>query len=169
MSENKQEVNKDTEKKDWTWKIIAIILLLFCLGEGYYIFNQHQTIDENQSSFNVEKTRLTDSLKTMLLMYDSMQTDNVDMQAKIDSQKVNIENILAEAEKTHKNDAWTIYKLRKGLKNQQEISQHYIIQLDSVNQANQRLISEKKQVKEALNKERTTTQSLKKTNEEVGS
>lgn len=74
--------------------------------------------------------------------------------------------MLKEAEK-HKDDAWTIHKLRKEAKTLREVMKDYLVTIDSLNTANQELIAQKAEVETKLTQQKTENKELSNKNEEL--
>ena len=95
--------------------ILLILLGLSNAATLYLLYSERQVNVElvtQNTDLGVEKDKLTIELQDMLSKYDSVDTENEEMNAQIAEQKAEIERLLEEAEK-HKDDAWAIYKLRK--------------------------------------------------------
>jgi cell division septum initiation protein DivIVA len=150
--------------------LILLVLLLISNGvTAYLLITKHQEnveIVTQNTDLTVEKDNLTRELEDMLAQYDSVQTDNEQYKAEIAEQRAKIEEMLAEAEK-HKNDAWTIHKLKKETGTLREIMKSYIVTIDSLNTVNQNLVVAKKQVETQLSTQKEENQELNKTNEQL--
>jgi len=150
--------------------LILLVLLLISNGvTAYLLITKHQEnveIVTQNTDLTVEKDNLTRELEDMLAQYDSVQTDNEQYKAEIAEQRAKIEEMLAEAEK-HKNDAWTIHKLKKETGTLREIMKSYIVTIDSLNTVNQNLVAAKKQVETQLSTQKEENQELNKTNEQL--
>ncbi len=153
-------------------KLMLILLVLLLISNGvtaYLLITKHQEnveIVTQNTDLTVEKDNLTRELEDMLAQYDSVQTDNEQYKAEIAEQRAKIEEMLAEAEK-HKNDAWTIHKLKKETGTLREIMKSYIVTIDSLNTVNQNLVVAKKQVETQLSTQKEENQELNKTNEQL--
>lgn len=153
-------------------KLMLILLVLLFISNGvtaYLLITKHQEnveIVTQNTDLTVEKDNLTRELEDMLAQYDSVQTDNEQYKAEIAEQRAKIEEMLAEAEK-HKNDAWTIHKLKKETGTLREIMKSYIVTIDSLNTVNQNLVVAKKQVETQLSTQKEENQELNKTNEQL--
>jgi len=153
-------------------KLMLILLVLLLISNGvtaYLLITKHQEnveIVTQNTDLTVEKDNLTRELEDMLAQYDSVQTDNEQYKAEIAEQRAKIEEMLAEAEK-HKNDAWTIHKLKKETGTLREIMKSYIVTIDSLNTVNQNLVAAKKQVETQLSTQKEENQELNKTNEQL--
>lgn len=153
-------------------KLMIILVLLLALTNvvtAYLLFTKHQenvAIVTENTDLSVEKDALTTELNGMLAKYDSVYTENEDMQAQIAEQRERIETLLKEAEK-HKNDAWIIHKLRKETNTLRDIMKSYIVTIDSLNTVNQELEVAKQQVETQLSNQKQENQELNQTNEQL--
>jgi hypothetical protein len=153
-------------------KLMLILVIFLAISNAatlYFLFTKHQEnveIVTQNTDLTTEKNELTAELNAMLARYDSVSTDNVEMQAEIAEQRAHIEELLAEAEK-HKNDAWTIHKLRKEAGTLRDIMKTYIVTIDSLNTVNQGLVVAKAQVENQLSTQKEENQELNKTNEKL--
>lgn len=149
--------------------ILVIILALTNLTSLYFWYTSHQENVElvtNNTDLTEAKDALTGELEAMLARYDSVETDNADMIAQIEEQRAQIEELLQEAEK-HKDDAWIIHKLRKEAATLRDVMKNYLVTIDSLNTANQRLVTEKKAVESQLSNQKEENQQLNEQNEEL--
>jgi predicted nucleic acid-binding Zn-ribbon protein len=160
---------KKNNKKDALY-ITLIVLLLISNGFMVWMYMDAQKHIENKnteiSELNVEKTNLENELKEMLMQYDTLKSNNEQLNAELEAQRAKIKELLAQVEK-HKNDAYIIYKLKKEAATLREIMKGYIHQIDSLNQLNQKLIQEKNQITQELHKEKEQKQKLEEINEEL--
>jgi len=163
-----------TEQKEHTGsnKVLLWLVLLLALtniGTLYMLFSKHQENVElvtNNTNLEEEQVKLTDELNDMLARYDSVSTDNTEMQAEIQEQRARIEELLKEAEK-HKDDAWVIYKLRKEAATLRDVMKNYLKTIDSLNTANQELIAQKAEVETQLTSQKEENKELNQKNEEL--
>jgi hypothetical protein len=121
--------------------IIAVLTIL-CVYLGIQIKNAKETIvyiDREKKTIMDERDVLTIELEEMKMSYDTLQTDNAEMSAKIAEQQSQIENLI----KKSKNKDYDLKKLRAEAETLREIMKGYIHQIDSLQQANDRLFAEK--------------------------
>lgn len=160
--ENKQA--QTPKKKSAVKDAIYIVIILLLLGAGGYLgYQMGQLKKEIKECGNVtdqlqkDKDELNDILKStgiindsdnqelkenlmsMLQEYDSLESDNVDLNDSIAAQKSKINDLLVqleEAENQKKKDWGKIYKLTKEAETLREIMKGYIHTIDSLNTAN---------------------------------
>ena len=165
MSEPQQKESKN--KKGFLY--LSIFLVITNIATLFLYYTAHQeNVDlvTNNTDLSTEKSALEMELQEMLTQYDSVSTDNEEMNAQIAEQRLKIEGLLAEAEK-HKDDAYIIYKLRKEAATLRNIMKDYLVTIDSLNILNQELIAQKEEVKVALNSQKKENAQLNNKNEEL--
>ena len=123
---------------------IGIIAVLICVvGWLAYKVNQKEVFIVNQNgqieSITDERDILAVELEAMKLGYDTLETDNEEMAAKISEQQDQLAVLIKKA----KGKDGDISKLRKEAETLRSIMKGYIHQIDSLQQANDRLFAEK--------------------------
>lgn len=161
----------EAEKRKSNKGLIAVIFLLALTNvvTALFLFLKHEENVElvtNNTNLEVERDELTDELNAMLAKYDSVETDNAEMQAQIAEQRAEIEKLLEEAKK-HKDDAWIIYKLKKEAATLRDVMKNYLHTIDSLNTVNLELIEQKSQVEGQLTEQKEQNQQLENKNEEL--
>ena len=149
--------------------ILLILLGLSNAATLSLLYSERQVNVElvtQNTDLGVEKDKLTIELQDMLSKYDSVDTENEEMNAQIAEQKAEIERLLEEAEK-HKDDAWAIYKLRKEATTLRSVMKNYLVTIDSLNTVNQNLVQEKAQVQTQLAGQKQKNEELNEENEEL--
>lgn len=121
--------------------IIAVLLVL--VGWLAYKVNTKEVLIVNQQgqiqAVTDERDILAVELEAMKMAYDTLQTDNDEMADKIEEQQTEIEALIKKA----KNKDYDLSKLRKETETLRTIMKGYIRQIDSLQQANERLYAEK--------------------------
>jgi len=156
--------NKPEEKKSNN-KILIIFLILLLLGNGTFVFlwlqeksraNKEVVIKEQVI---VEKSTLTADLTKLKEDYATLETNDASLQKELEAKRAEIDELLIQAEK-HKGDAYIISKLRKETETLRSIMKHFVVQIDSLNTANQTLVAEKREVTASLDAEKTKSTQL---------
>jgi chromosome segregation ATPase len=110
---------------------------------------------------------MEDSLMQMQMMYDTLSTDNTEMMARIEEQKAQIASLISKA----KSRDYDIKKLVAETQTLRNIMKGYIQQIDSLQQANDRLYAESQDAKlkatEAENRSKELESDLTQTKEQV--
>ncbi len=121
--------------------IIAVLTVL-CVYLGFQIKNANEKIvyiDREKNTIMDERDVLAVELEQIKMGYDTLQTDNAEMAAKIAEQQSQLESLIKKA----KSKDYDISKLRAETETLRTIMKGYIHQIDSLQQANERLYSEK--------------------------
>jgi hypothetical protein len=114
----------------------------------------------------VERDNVKNELLALKDEYANLQTHDAKLQAEIEQKKLEIEELLKQAEK-HKGDAYVIAKLKKETETLRQIMKGYIHTIDSLNTLNKTLIVEKNGVIRELNTEKDKTKTLNKEKEDL--
>ncbi len=148
--------NNDTEKKETTtkkqckkglWIFLTVLLLITngILGWLYYTSqNQVKVVYVELNKTKNEKENIKNELQKMLKEYDDLKTNNTQLNAQIEQQKQKIEKLLQNLDKVKKNSYWEIHKYKKELGTLRKILKSYVVQVDSLNTLNQKLMKENK-------------------------
>ena len=167
--ETKETTIKTEKKSNKTNKfliVVTVLLLGFC---GYLIWQNlelQKQIETGEIAYvevSDERDQVQSELEEMLAKYEELETNNAELNSELEEQKAKIEQLLKEA----KGKNWSIYKLRKETETLRTIMKGYVVQIDSLNQANGILREENKTVKTELSNEKTKTQNLTEQNEDL--
>lgn len=122
---------------------------------------------EKTEFFRMEKDSLEGELRNIYFRYDTLETNNLELQVEMQQQKEKIEKLISlQAE-----DAYKIRMYRKEMETLRSVLRSYIVQIDSLNMQNQELLAENKQLrntelrlsseKEQLEKDKTQLEEIK--------
>ena len=145
----------DTEKKEikrinkLTLLIMAVVvLLLLVAGGGYYIYNQKQQMSEMTQAFVLEKESLEDEFNDLSLQYEGYKfsVGNDSLLSLLSTEQGKVQRLLEELRTVKATNASRINQLKKELGTLRKVMRNYVIQIDSLNTANQILKEENKQV-----------------------
>lgn len=153
--------------------IILVILLLISTGLlGYLYFKQTEELEkhrkqsaEMQEMLENQKTDLETELNNLIIEYDGLRTDNDSMNVKIEEQQTKIKQLLS----LNASNLEKIKLYKKELGTLREIMRSYIVQIDSLNQRNQQLIAENRQVRGRMRKMEVEKEELITEKEELSS
>ncbi|KJS06286.1 MAG: hypothetical protein VR77_05660 [Flavobacteriales bacterium BRH_c54] len=159
--------DKPTGNKNNKFMMVIIILLLgFC---GYLIWQNlelKKAIDKGEVAYtevSTERDQVQAELEEMLKKYEDLETDNQELSAELAAEKAKIEELIKKA----KGKDWTIYQLKKETETLRKIMKGYVVQIDSLNQLNNKLTDENKTVKNQLSNEQKKAQELTEKNEDL--
>ncbi|MEA3462225.1 MAG: hypothetical protein U9R49_10125 [Bacteroidota bacterium] len=122
---------------------------------------------EKTEFFRIEKDSLEGELRNIYFRYDTLETNNLELQVEMQQQKDKIEKLISlQAE-----DAYKIRMYRKEMETLRSVLRSYIVQIDSLNMQNQELLAMNKQLrntelrleteKEQLEKDKTQLEEIK--------
>ena len=122
---------------------------------------------EKTEFFRIEKDSLEGELRNIYFRYDTLETNNLDLQVEMQQQKEKIDKLIS----IQANDAYKIRMYRKEMGTLRSVLRSYIVQIDSLNMQNQELMAENKQLrntelrlsteKEQLEKDKTQLEEIK--------
>ena len=131
--------------------IIIIILLVLAIGGiSFFAFRQVQENKEMSELFAIEKEEMENEYTTFANQYDELQIqiNNDSLRQKLENEKLRTQRLLEELRQVKSSNAAEITRLKKELKTVREVMRSYIVQIDSLNQLNEALVTENKAVKE---------------------
>ena len=117
--------------------------------------------------FQLERDSLEGELRNIYFQYDSLETDNLDIQIEMKQQQVKIDKLIA----IQADDAYKIKMYKREMETIRSVLRSYIVQIDSLNMQNQELMAANKQLrnterrltteKEQLEKDKTQLEEIK--------
>lgn len=126
-----------------------------------------EDLAEKTEFFRVEKDSLEGELRNIYFRYDTLETNNLELQVEMQQQKEKIDKLIA----IQADDAYKIRMYRKEMETLRSVLRSYIVQIDSLNMQNQELLAENKQLrntelrlsteKEQLEKDKTQLEEIK--------
>ncbi len=149
--------------------VFTIIVLALAIGALTYVYLQERKETEELTVYKVElehqKEELEEELKQMYVQYDSMKTENDSINKLLAAEQEKIEELL----KIRANNVYKIRLYKEELGTLREIMRSYIVQIDSLNTANQQLRAENYEVKTQLMVMEKTTRELEEEREDLSS
>ena len=134
--------------------IIAIIVLALLIGGfAYYIYHQEQRMSDMAEAFVLEKEALMDEYAELSLQYEgeAFKINNDSLFVLWTTEHMKVQRLQEELRTVKATNARRINELRKELETLRAIMRNYVIQIDSLNAANQLLRDENVQVRNRLN------------------
>ena len=143
-----REINATMDKSK---KLIIIIVLLIIIigGVSYFAFQQVQENKEMTELFAIEKEEMENEYTTFATQYDELQVqiNNDSLRLQLESEKLKTQRLLEELRQVKTSNAAEIMRLKKELKTVRAVMRSYVVQIDSLNQANAKLTKENKRVR----------------------
>jgi FtsZ-binding cell division protein ZapB len=145
---------------------VLVVILAAALGLLYMQYTKTKTDSAIvQEALEEQKQSLTNELKDMMSEYEGLKSDNDSLNNQIDKQQDRIKNLLA----INANNLEKIKLYKKELATLRDIMKSYIVQIDSLNTKNQKLITENTEVKTALDDARKSNEGLSKEKQDMSS
>ena len=152
------------KKKKPVLLIVVIVLLVGALGLlGIQYLNLKEDAQEDAKIAEQVQADLTNELNDMYVEYDSLKTENDSMNLKLEAEQAKIKRLLA----INASNAQKIQIYQKELGTLRDIMKSYIVQIDSLNQRNQALMEENRQVRTQLAEVETTRKTLEDEKEQL--
>lgn len=145
--------------------ILVVALVVVVLGALYYIFRQNTQIEEMQHDTIINKQDLEDEYEGLSMQYEGMKLNikNDSLLVQLDNEQAKVQRLLEELRTVKVENKSEIKRLNDELASLRKVLKSYIVQIDSLNRANEQL---KKENKEITTKYRQTTETLNKVTEE---
>lgn len=163
-----QELKSSKDKRN---NLIVIILSVLLIALTVLYFRQRSEDRAITNQLMVEKDSITAELSKMVTGYNSIKTENDTLNKTITITRNRVSDLLKEVEHVKKVSYQQISKYRDEVTTLRTIMRSYIVQIDSLNQRNQQLMTEnvdvKKQVTEAKSANQQLTQEKQKLEQTV--
>lgn len=132
--------------------IPILIVLLVAVGVLTYLFlQQKQEMTEMVEQMEFEKSELEDEYEDLAMQFDGYRTPDIhndSLAQLLNKEQQRVRDLLEELRITKATNARRIAELKKELATVRQVMVSYVHQIDSLNQTNQRLTAENRQVKE---------------------
>lgn len=143
---------------------VAVYLLLDTRKNLNLVSND---LAEKTEYFRIERDSLEGELRNIYVQYDSLETDNLEIQVEMQQQQQKIDKLIA----IQADDAYKIKMYKREMETIRSVLRSYIVQIDSLNMQNQELMAANKQLrnterrltteKERLEKDKTQLEEIK--------
>ena len=137
-------------KKTLAIIISSAVLLIGALAFlGIRLGQANKANEEMVQLFELEKAEMEDEYSTFATQYDEMQIliSNDSLVAQLEREKLRTQQLLEELRATKASNAAEITRLKKELKTVRTVMRSYVVQIDSLNQVNEKLSKENKRVR----------------------
>ncbi len=160
--------NENRKKGGLLWIIIGLLSITNAVTVWMYLQEKNKAATEVivKEQVIVERDNVKGELLQIQKDFETLQTNDKGLQAEIDAKKLEIAQLLEDAEK-HKGDAYVISKLKKESETLRQIMRGYVRTIDSLGTLNKTLIVEKDNVIKQLDSEKTKTTGLNKEKEDL--
>ncbi len=161
-------MEQNTKPSTRNTKILIAIIVGLIVGMGiaaYFIFNQKTQLEELQQVNEISKQKLEDEYASIDTQYEgfklSIKNDSLFQQ--LSNEQAKVQRLREELRKVKATDKAEISRLNNELSSLRKILKSYIVQIDSLNRANERLVQQNKEI---TNKYQETTKTLNKVSQE---
>ena len=168
MEEN--NANDNRKKSALLW--VLILLLAITNGITFWMYrNETNRVAQTivlKEKIVVERDNVKDELLQLQQDFESLKTNNKTLKSEIEQKKVEIIELIKEAEK-HKGDPYIISRLKKESETLRAIMRGYVRTIDSLGTLNKTLVLEKGNVLKDLENEKNKILDLNKEKEDLKS
>ena len=161
-------MEQNTKPSTRNTKILIAIIVVLIVGMGvaaYFIFNQKTQLEELQQVNDISKQKLEDEYASIDTQYEgfklSIKNDSLFQQ--LSNEQAKVQRLREELRTVKATDKAEINRLNNELSSFRKILKSYIVQIDSLNRANERLVQQNKEI---TNKYQETTKTLNKVSQE---
>lgn len=164
------EKNEGKEVKKLSMLIVAIVVLILIIaGGGYYIYHQREQINDITQSYDLDKEMLEDEYNHLSLQYEGykFEVGNDSLVALLSTEQAKVQRLLEELRTVKASNSKRINELKKELATLRSIMRNYVIQIDSLNAANEQLKQENKEVVKKFQQASSTAARLSKDKEKL--
>ena len=144
----KPNINISSQK---LWIIAISVVAVFAIVVFLY-FQSRSEMKEVVQVMTEEKMDLTMEYQNLALDYDSLKTNNVVINEKLEQERERVSNLLEELKTVKATNAIKIRELRKELSTLRTVMTNFIVQIDSLNRRNEELTQENKSMRTEVNK-----------------
>ncbi len=164
MEEKTSDENR--KKGALLWVLIGLLVITNAVSLWMYWEEKNKAATEVviKEQVIIERDNVKGELLQLQKDYSNLQTSDKALQEEIDAKKVEIAQLLEDAEK-HKGDAYIISKLRKESETLRQIMRGYVRTIDSLGTMNKTLVVEKNNVLKELDTEKGKITGLNKDKE----
>lgn len=161
--EIKQNVKKTIDIKNILVIILSVVLIAFIV---LFVLQRrdHNTI---LKELNNEKDSIHLELEQMVVNYDSLKTDNDELNTTLLVTQNQIKNLLVEVEQVKKASYQEISNYKNQVGTLRGIMKDLYNQIDSLNERNKLLYAENQEVKQMYSEQRTRSEKLEKEKEQL--
>ena len=156
MEENK--VIKD--KKDKVLVVIIVCLAIILIALFIFFMIERNENKAHIAAIHQEKELLEQELTELSHNYDDLKTNNDTLNAKLLGEQEKIAQLLDQMKKFRDNSYAEINRYKREIGTLKNVLRSYVVQIDSLNQLNQKLAQENTEVRKQMNWVRERNQKL---------
>lgn len=143
--------DKQLDKKEKNSKLLIgiIVALIIAISiAGYFIFSQKAEIEDLYQDSMLTKQQLEDEYENLTMQYEGFKLNvkNDSLLERLSNEQAKVQNLLNELKTVKANNKQEINRLNNELASLRKILKSYIVQIDSLNKANEKLRAENKEI-----------------------
>jgi chromosome segregation ATPase len=154
--ENQEMYSSKDKGNNLTVIILSVLLVLLAI----VFFWQRSSYRSDAELIRADKDSIATELSKMVTSYNSIRSKNDSLNQTITIAQTKVKDLLTEVEQVKNVSYQQISKYRQEMTTLRNIMRDYIIQIDSLNEKNQRLMSENVNVKQEVTQVRSVNQQL---------
>lgn len=160
-----EQTPKASSKKNQILIAIIVGLLVIVGIAAYFILNQKTQLQEMQQVNEISKQQLEDEYESIDTQYEGFKISikNDSLLQQLGNEQAKVQRLREELRTVKATDKAEINRLTNELTSLRKILKSYIVQIDSLNRANERLTKEKEEI---TNKYQETTKTLNQVSQE---
>lgn len=159
--------NLTKSKKDKTLMIIIGVLSAVLIVLFVFFLVEKKENRENMIAITAEKEELQQELTDLSHHYDNLKTDNDTLNAKLVHEQEKIATLMDKMKKFRNDSYAEINRYKREIGTLKTVLRSYVVQIDSLNQLNQKLLAENKEVKKQMDWVRERNKTLEKKTEKM--
>ena len=167
FGQNKKSFSLGSTDKERRNNVIIIMLSVLLVIVVVVFVMQHNENKKIVQALNLEKESIQTELNTMMTNYDSIHTTNQALQSELEGAQSKVKDLLLEVGQVKKVSYEQISQYRQEVTTLRNIMKNYIVQVDSLNRRNEKLMAENQQVKENFAQSESKNQQLEKEKENL--
>lgn len=148
---------------------VIVVLSFILIGVGWMYFSERKSSEKIQVQLNAEKDTIAENLKKVMQEYRELETDNAALKQKLEEEQGRAEKLYKELKRVRQVSFAEIKEYQKELGTLRAILRHMVVEIDSLNTLNQKLIAENIKVKQEVITSRKTIEGLEQRTEELSS
>jgi hypothetical protein len=156
----------ETEKERRNNLIIIMLSVVLLIVVVFFVI-QHNENKKIMQALNLEKASIQTELNALMTNYDSIHTNNEALQQELDGAQTKVKDLLMEVEQVKRVSYDQIAQYRTEVTTLRNIMKNYIVQVDSLNRRNEKLMAENMQVKQDFAQSESKNQELEKEKENL--
>lgn len=148
------------DKKDKTLIIIIACLAVILVALFIFFMMERSANKEHMAAIHQEKEMLQQELTDLSHNYDDLKTSNDTLNEKLLVEQEKIATLMDKMKKFRDNSYAEINKYKREIGTLKTVLRSYVVQIDSLNQLNQKLAKENTEVRQQINWVRDRNQKL---------